>query len=152
MNTMDINEAKKIILNHVSDWDPEVLRNAAQHAIAGGSAWEFEGRPHDEAEMKAFSAAFDEIKEAPSDAARTGNESIAYWRVACSANQSARSRNLIGLTVAEPESALYCLLAATVYLEAMGEPFPDVLSCLEKGTSVEDLTQSIENAIRDCLT
>ena len=55
-------EAQGIILDHVPDWDPEVLRNAAQAAIDGGSPWEFEGRPEDMVEMEAFVKAFKEIQ------------------------------------------------------------------------------------------
>lgn len=57
-----IQKASAIIEAHVSDWDPEVLREAAKHALAGGSPWEFEGRPEDEDEMKEFVAAFGEIE------------------------------------------------------------------------------------------
>lgn len=61
-NELTLAEAKQIILSHVTDWDPEVLRDAAQAALDGESAWEFEGRPHDMGEMEAFAAAFKEIQ------------------------------------------------------------------------------------------
>lgn len=57
-----IQEAAAIIKSHVSDWEPEVLRNAAKHAIEGGRAWDFVGRPEDESEMNAFCEAFEEIQ------------------------------------------------------------------------------------------
>ena len=59
-----ISAAAEIIKNHVSDWDPEVLRNAAAHAIKDGNPWTFEGRPEDLEEMDALVAAYDEIKKA----------------------------------------------------------------------------------------
>ena len=56
--------AAAIIEKHVSDWDPEVLLNAAKHALSGGSPWTFEGRPEDASEMDSFCRAFEEIKAA----------------------------------------------------------------------------------------
>lgn len=57
-----IQEAAAIIESHVSDWDPEVLRNAAEHAINGGPAHTFKGRPEDSVEFAAFAEAFEEIQ------------------------------------------------------------------------------------------
>jgi len=57
-------QAEAIINTAVSDWDTEVLRDAAIFAIEGGSAYDFEGRPHDADEMKAFAKAFAEIQAA----------------------------------------------------------------------------------------
>ena len=57
-----IQKAAAIIESHVSDWDPEVLRHAAKHAIAGGNPWDFKGRPEDEKEMNAFCEAVKEIQ------------------------------------------------------------------------------------------
>jgi hypothetical protein len=62
MKITDINEAQQIILNHVADWDSEVLRDAARSALNGESPWDFEGRPHDMSEMEAVVAAFQEIQ------------------------------------------------------------------------------------------
>ena len=62
MKTTIIQKAAEIIESYVSDWDPKVLRDAAKHAVNGGSPWEFEGRPEDESEMKSFCAAFGEIE------------------------------------------------------------------------------------------
>jgi hypothetical protein len=57
-----ITAAAQIILDNVGDWDPAVLRDAAEHAVNGGSAWEFEGCPEDETEMQAFARAFRQIQ------------------------------------------------------------------------------------------
>lgn len=60
--TITTAQAEAIINSAVSDWDPSVLRDAANFAIEGGNAHEFEGRPHDADEMRAFVAAFAEIQ------------------------------------------------------------------------------------------
>jgi hypothetical protein len=41
-----------------ASWDPEVLRNAAKSCMAGESAYEFQGRPTDAAEMQRFADAW----------------------------------------------------------------------------------------------
>jgi hypothetical protein len=55
-------QAESIINAVVSDWDPSVLRDAAIFAIEGGHAYDFDGRPEDEREMRAFANAFAEIQ------------------------------------------------------------------------------------------
>ncbi len=55
-------QAEAIINAAVSDWDPSVLRDAAIFATEGGHAYDFEGRPEDEREMRAFAKAFSEIQ------------------------------------------------------------------------------------------
>lgn len=54
--------ARQIILSNVSDWDSEVLDAAVAAALDGESAYDFEGRPEDEAEMRAFARAFRQIQ------------------------------------------------------------------------------------------
>jgi hypothetical protein len=56
--------ARQIILANVKDWDSEVLDIAVAAAIAGESAYDFEARPEDEKEMRAFARAFRQIQEA----------------------------------------------------------------------------------------
>jgi hypothetical protein len=56
--------AKKIILSHVKDWDSQVLDAAADAAICGMNPYDFEGRPEDESEMRAFALAFRKIQAA----------------------------------------------------------------------------------------
>ncbi len=62
MKTITTAQAEAIINAAVSDWDPSVLRDAAIFAIEGGSACDFDGRPHDEREMREFAKAFAEIQ------------------------------------------------------------------------------------------
>ena len=62
MKTITTTQAEAIINAAVSDWDSQVLRDAAAFAIEGGSAYDFDGRPHDEREMREFAKAFAEIQ------------------------------------------------------------------------------------------
>jgi len=62
--TITTAQAEAIIEASVSDWDHSVLRDAAIFAIKGGSAYDFEGRPHDAQEMHSFAKAFAKIQSA----------------------------------------------------------------------------------------
>jgi hypothetical protein len=62
MNRITTAQAEAIINAAVSDWEPSVLRDAAIFSIDGGNAYDFEGRPEDELEMRAFAKAFAEIQ------------------------------------------------------------------------------------------
>jgi hypothetical protein len=62
MKTITTDQAEAIINAAVSDWEPSVLRDAATFAIDGGNAYDFDGRPEDELEMRAFAKAFTEIQ------------------------------------------------------------------------------------------
>jgi hypothetical protein len=62
--TTALDTAKKIILAHVNDWDSQVLDAAADAAMRGMNPYDFDGRPEDESEMRAFALAFRKIQAA----------------------------------------------------------------------------------------
>lgn len=43
-------------------WDPETLHCAAMNCLLNGKAHDFEGRPHDAAEMGRFAAAWRKVQ------------------------------------------------------------------------------------------